>query len=167
MLARRPRADILCFTVRRQVATLTLTWTLCVVAASAAHARAAPGAARKLGQAHEAYRDGRYDAALALAAPLTVAGKLHNTDYALHIAAQSAFYTGAYERALDLFTRLAGMKASRFAALASWRAADALWELGRTEGARVAYSRLLGKSGGDDGLARYRIGAAWLAARLL
>lgn len=139
-------------------------------AASAPAATPAPlkpppaGAAQRLGQAHEAFRDGHYDAALALATPLAVDGHVYNGDYALYMAAQSAFFTGAYERALDLFTRLGGMKASRFAALAPWRAADCLWELGRAEAARAAYTRLLGKPGGDDSLARFRIGEAWAAA---
>ncbi len=124
----------------------------------------AKGAAARLGAAHEAFRDGRYDAALKLALPLATDGRVRNTDYALYIAAQSAFFTGDFSRALELFGRLAGQKASRFAALAPWRAADSLWELGRAEASRAAYAKLLGKPGGDDAVARYRIGEAHAAA---
>ena len=133
-------------------------------AAAAPAAPASPAVARKLGQAFEAYRAGRYPAALALATPLAVDKRLRNSDYALYIAAQSAFFSEDFARSLELWNRLAAQKSSRFAALAPWRAADCLWELGRAEGARAAYTRLLGKPGGDDALARFRIGEAHAAA---
>jgi soluble lytic murein transglycosylase len=138
---------------------------LALVAAAAALPRAArASAASDLGGAWSALREGDYGKAGKLAEHALKAKGLANRDYALYVAGQSAFATGDFARALTHFTALAKEKDSRFAALAPWRAADCLWELGRRDDARAAYKKLLGKPGGDDAVARYRIGEAQLDA---
>jgi soluble lytic murein transglycosylase len=121
-------------------------------------------AARKLGQAFQAYLAGDFERAYALAAPLADA-RLRNRDYALYAAAQSAWLLGDRERALPLFRRLAATPGSRFRGAAAWRVADCLWDLGRLEEARKIYER----GGSDDpavdgGVALFRVAEAHAAA---
>src|SRR5260370_40792910 len=52
-------------------------------------------------------------------------------DYALYLWAESAFYAGDPARAESLFSALGALGGSRFATVASWRAADCLWALGK------------------------------------
>lgn len=128
-----------------------------------AASRPAAASPKQLGKAWTAFREGKYAEARKLAAPL-VGKKLLAADYALHVAAQSAFMDGDPGAALPLFRKLAKTKTSRFAPVAAWRVADCLFELGKLEEARAAYQGLLGKSGGDAGVALHRIGLAHEAA---
>ena len=91
---------------------------------------AADTPARQLGDAYRAFERGDYDKALALADKLDT-GKLRNPDYALFVAAQSAYLLGDHDKALARFGKLAAMSGSRFAARAKWRRADCLWQLGQ------------------------------------
>jgi soluble lytic murein transglycosylase len=101
----------------------------------AASARPDPEA---LGRAYAAYRAG--DLAAARAA---VPAEAKNADYARYVAAQSAALAGDAAAALPLFRALAEMTGSRFQAIAAWRAADCLWDLGRRDEARAAYAKLV------------------------
>ena len=94
-----------------------------------------------LGEAFTAYRGGDFATARRLAEPLLTAG-VKNRDYALFVAAQTAAFLGDAEVALGLFRELAAGD-NRFASLARWRAADALFALGRLEEARAAYDKLI------------------------
>lgn len=124
-----------------------------------------PADVAALAKAWAAYRGGDYAAAFAVAEPLVQGGaKLLAGDYALYVAAQSAWMLGDREKALPLFRKLAGASGSRFRALAAWRVADCLWDLGRGEDARKAYEKLVGADGGDEGVARFRIAEAHAAA---
>lgn len=118
-----------------------------------------PAAVAALGQAWTAYQAGDFVRARALAAPLAHA-RLLAKDHAAYIAAQAAFFAGDRKTALAAFRELAARKGSRFAAGAAWRIADCLFELGRTDDARARYAALLGKPGGDDGVAHFRIALA-------
>ncbi len=97
--------------------------------------------AQALGEAWTAYRGGDFVAARRLAAPL-VSARLVNRDYAIYLAGQTALFLGDAAAALPLFRELATME-SRFRGVAPWRAADALWALGRVDEARAAYERLI------------------------
>ncbi|HKA90347.1 MAG TPA: transglycosylase SLT domain-containing protein [Haliangiales bacterium] len=97
--------------------------------------------AQTLGEAWAAYRGGDFAAARRLAAPL-VAARLANRDYAIYLAGQTALFLGDPAAALPLFRELAGME-GRFRGIAPWRAADALWALGRLDEARAAYEKLI------------------------
>jgi soluble lytic murein transglycosylase len=96
-------------------------------------------AAAALGKAYVAYRAGDFQAARKLVPHHGVA----NRDYATYIAAQSAALAGDPSAALPLFRELAGMAGSRFQAIAAWRAADCLWDLGKHDEARAAYEKLV------------------------
>jgi peptidoglycan lytic transglycosylase len=101
-------------------------------------------AVQQLRRALHAYREGDYPAALtgaaAIAGPRTA---LRNRDYALYVAAQSALLTHSPARALGWLRELATLKDSRFRDAAAWRAADALWDLGKIDEARKAYLKLV------------------------
>jgi len=134
---------------------------------SAAPARAPasdPEAVATLGRANLAYRAGDFATTFTLASSLEAA-TLRNRDYAVYLAAQAAFLLGDRDRALPRFRKLAGAGASRFRAIAAWRVADCLWDLGKTDAARKDYERLSGAAdaAGDRGVAIYRIGEAWAA----
>jgi soluble lytic murein transglycosylase len=130
---------------------------LFALAASAATERAA---VVELERGYRAFVAGQYgEAARALdglAARLPRSG-----DYALYLAAESGFYSGAPARARALFEALARKRASRFAAMAPWRAADCLWAEGRRPEAVAAYRLLVGARGVPVGVdpvvARFRI----------
>ena len=116
----------------------------------------------KLGQAYRAFSEGEYGRALALARSID-RKKVENGDYVAYIAAQSAYLTGDYSRALRELEALQKDRGSRFRDWAAWRAADCLWQLGRHEDARKAYARLVGRRGSPDGdaaLARFRMAEA-------
>jgi soluble lytic murein transglycosylase len=133
--------------------------------ATPAPAHAAPSkAAVVLGAAWTAFEAGDYEKSLKSAEALLKHKSLENRDYALYVAAQSAFWAGKPKRALPHFEALAKLPASRFAAAARWRIADCHFALGALDTAAAAYRKLLGSDGGDDGVARYRIGEAQLAA---
>ena len=116
---------------------------------------------RELGVAFEALEAGDYQRAHR-AAELVIGERLLNHDYALYVLAESAYYLGDKQGALDAFGKLAQMNGSRFADAAPWRIADALWELGKHDEARAAYdeARRLHPRAGDGALALYRIGRA-------
>ncbi|MFH0900626.1 MAG: transglycosylase SLT domain-containing protein [Pseudomonadota bacterium] len=121
--------------------------------------------ARQLGQALAAYRAADFAAASKHVKPL-VEKKLRNQDYAWYLAGQAAALDGHCQTALPFFRRLAVATGSRFQTIARWRIADCLWELGRTESARREYQRLVAKgTGGDAGVALFRIGESYVRAR--
>jgi soluble lytic murein transglycosylase len=125
-----------------------------------------PAAVRRLGQANQALREGKFDEAYALALPLAHA-TLRNRDYALHLAGQAAFLSGRRDLALPLFQRLSRMSGSRFATAAAWKVADCQWDLGHTSPA--LYERLLSRAPASDEVDRapalLRVGDAHDRAR--
>ena len=96
-------------------------------------------AATALGRAYAAYRAGDFQAARKLAPRHGVA----NHDYALYVVAQASALAGDPGAALTVFRELAGLGGSRFQAIAAWRAADCLWDLGKHDEARAAYEKLV------------------------
>src|SRR5688572_22934448 len=102
----------------------------------------AAGPAEDLERGHRAFRADDYRAAARALAPVP-ARLPRNRDYALYLLAESEFYAGAPGRARALFAELAGVRGSRFAAAAPWRAADCHWAEGRRAEAVAAYRRLL------------------------
>jgi soluble lytic murein transglycosylase len=132
--------------------------------ATPAPPRRPSAAASALGAGWSALDAGDYPTALRQASNALKHKDLLNRDYALYVAGQAAFASGDFRVALGHFTALGQQKGSRFAASAPWRAADCRWELGEHQEARAAYKKLLGASGGDDAVARFRIGAAQLEA---
>jgi len=126
-----------------------------------ATARAGNHGAAALGAAYRAFADGKYRKALTLARKID---RKHvvSRDYVAYIAAQSAALSGEPEAALDELRALARDKDSRFRSWASWRLADCLWQLGRTEDARAAYADLLAHDtrSGDPAIARFRVAEA-------
>jgi soluble lytic murein transglycosylase len=150
--------------VQPQGARLVAVVLAALLALAATPAEAKRGAPAELGAAWTALRDGDYAKAAKQADRALASKTLINRDYALYVAGQAAFALGDYQTALARFTELGKQAGSRFAPLAPWRVADCLWELGQHDKARPAYARLVGKPGGDDAVARYRIAWAELEA---
>ncbi len=86
-----------------------------------------------------------------------------SNDWVLYFRAESAFYAGAIAAAREDFERLSKLKASRFADVAAFRAADCLWSSGARTEAAERYRRLLVRvqarppSGIDVAVARFRV----------
>jgi soluble lytic murein transglycosylase len=82
-----------------------------------------------------------------------------NQDYALYLLGEGLFYDGAYAKAAGAFAELAKLRASRFAGIAAWRAADCQWMQGAHGPAAGAYQRLLSSKapGTDPAVARFRL----------
>ena len=82
-----------------------------------------------------------------------------NQDYALYLLGEGLFYDGAYAKAAGAFAELAKLRASRFAGMAAWRAADCQWMQGAHGQAAAAYQRLLPSKtpGADPTVARFRL----------
>ncbi len=107
---------------------------------------------------YEAFRAGDYAEAarrlqgLAARSPRT-------RDYVSYLDAESAFYTGAYDRARSGYGEVAKIKTSRFAGVAAWRGADCLWAQGKRAEAAAAYRKLLAKIPPlvDPVVARFRL----------
>ena len=129
-----------------------------VLARSPAHAD--KGAAA-LGAAYRAFTAGDYRRALSLARRIK-RSRVENADYVAYMVAQSAALVGEHDEALAELRGLADDKGSRFRSWAAWRAADCLWQLGRVEDARAAYTELLERDtgSGDPAMARFRIAEA-------
>ena len=120
----------------------------------------ASSAAKALGEAYRAYDAG--DLARAQAALDGLDDhKLVGADYALFLRGQVALLRGDGAAARAAFEALAAIKGSRFAGVAPWRVADALWAAGDRKKAAAAYAKLIAgdRAGerGDVGTARYRI----------
>src|SRR4051812_39390879 len=112
----------------------------------------------ELERGHAAFRAGQYREAGRILDGL--AARLpRNADYALYLAAESDFYAGAYAKARGEYEALAKQRASRFAPVAPWRAADCLWIEGRRPDAGAAYRKLLKSppAGIDPVVARFRL----------
>ncbi len=133
----------------------------CLASPGDARAEALPSGAEGLGVAYRALQDGDYERAYEVASTLDP-DDLLNGDYAHYAAAQAAYLTGRYAAALEGFESLADNSRSRFQALARWRLADSLWQLGRHDEARGRYEGLLRRhpDDGDGGAAQYRIAEA-------
>jgi soluble lytic murein transglycosylase len=130
---------------------------------------ASAGPVQTLGEAYRALEAGDGDRALALGKQLGSGTKLNNPDYVDYVVGQSAYLTGNYKLARARFKKLAKNKRSRFDTVAAWRLADAEWQLGKREAARVQYETLVNKAGrrpdGDLAVARYRIAEAHASAK--
>ena len=92
---------------------------------------------------------------------------LQNGDYALWVAAQSAYFLGDFAAARAPFAALAADSRSRFQDLARWRLADTRWQLGERRRAVLDYSELLRRrvGGGDPAVAEFRLAEAALRDR--
>lgn len=125
--------------------------------------------AATLGEAYRAFENGEFRAAHDLAVSIDLKA-VHNDDYVLYIAAQSAFMLADFDGSLALFEKLDKQRGSRFASHAPWRIADCQWERGNYQTARKAYHRLVeaakkqSKPWGDLGTARFRIAKAYAIA---
>ncbi len=141
--------------------------------ASLAHADAVPPAATAapaapsspaahLGDAWRHFEAQEFGAAYRIAADIDRARLIHD-DYALYVMAQSAFFLGRHQDALEHFRALAKRGGSRFRDDARWRIADCLWELASWRPAQRAYRQRVAASAGqrhpagDVGLAHYRL----------
>ena len=93
-----------------------------------------------LGDAFRAFAAGDAAKALALAPP--EGAVLRNPDYATWIRAEAEAALDRGEALAD-YERLAAQPSSRFQRRAAWRAADVLWDLGRTAEASTRYQALI------------------------
>jgi soluble lytic murein transglycosylase len=133
------------------------------LAFSAAPAAAGPLAHLRKGAAH--YEAGEFAAAQAELAPIANT-KLPVRDYVLYYLGQAAAYSGDKTAAAGAFHALARLSSSRLAAMAAWREADCLFDLGRPGEAARAYEQLLKKNaaGADAAVAKSHIAEAAAAA---
>ena len=118
---------------------------------------------RDLGAGVNAFRAGNYKNAIATLRRVR-AIKLRNADYAAFFLAEALTATNAHSAAISVYQDVIRGPASRFTAAAEWRLGDALWQLKRTNEAKVQYDRLLAKKvpDGDPAQAWMRIGTVAL-----
>ncbi|MDX2018641.1 MAG: transglycosylase SLT domain-containing protein [Deltaproteobacteria bacterium] len=117
-----------------------------------------------LGAGVRAFRAGAYDEAIK-ELRRAHARHLNNDDYAQFYLAEALLATRAFDEALSLYKTVSHIRESRFATIARWRVADALWDAQRTPAAVAEYQVLLKAKTPSTEAARawMRVGTAALA----